>query len=103
MFGTIAHFRAKPGAEEKVMRIDERWNEMVRPKVPGPFFEMAGTVKGKPGHMVMIALCQDEATYRAMSDLPEMHAVYEEYRQLMESEPEWEDVEMTITRNELDR
>lgn len=98
MFGTIMHFTPVNNASaEELARVAEVFQAKVRPKVPGPMLELSGRVKNRPNEMVVIALVQDEATYRAMAELPEMNEVYQQYRELMESDPTWEDVEMEIT------
>ncbi len=101
MFGTIMHFTANASATEaEVARIGEVFQQKVRPKVGGPMLELMGRVKDRPNEMVVVALVQDEATYRAMAELPEMNEVYLQYRALMASDPTWEDVEMEITHQD---
>jgi hypothetical protein len=95
------HFTPVDGVTEaEIARIGAEFQKFVRPKVPGPMLELTGRVKDKPGEMVVVALVQDEATYRAMAELPEMNNVYLQYRSVMTSDPTWEDVEMEITHHD---
>lgn len=95
------HFTPAPGASEAALaKAGEAFQQKVRPKVPGPMLELTGRLKDRPGEMVVVALVQDEATYRAMAELPEMNEVYQQYRALMTGDPTWEDVEMEITHQD---
>jgi hypothetical protein len=72
------------------------WKQTVRPLLPGRFVEMIGAPKDRPGEMVFLALAQDEATYRALAELPEQQAFYQRMIEHTEGEPTWEDVSMEI-------
>ena len=101
MFGTIMHFTPAPGVSgDQVERVGAVFQEKVRPKVPGAMLELVGRCKDNPDQMVVVALVQDEATYRAMAELPEMNEVFQQYRALMSSDPTWEDVEMEIAHQD---
>lgn len=94
MFGTIARATLKSGQQRRMETLFEEWKQEVRPKIPGPFVTMTGHRAGQPDQIVFIALAQDEATYRALADLPEQHQFYLRFNEVFTAEPTWEDVEM---------
>ena len=100
MFGTIGHARPKPGHEGQIQAMTDEWLRTIRPKVPGPFLQLQGRVKDRPEEVVFVALAQDEATYRALAEMPEQDAWFRRFVEHLDGEPTWEDVEMELT---LDR
>jgi hypothetical protein len=46
---------------------------------------------------MVIALAQDEKTYRALADLPEQHGFYMKMMEHVDGEIRWEDVELEVT------
>ena len=94
MFGTIAHGTLKPGQATKLEEMNAEWKRDIRPKVPGPFVHFIGHRAGRPDEIVFLALAQDEATYRALAELPEQHAFFMRFGEVFSGEPAWEDVEM---------
>jgi heme-degrading monooxygenase HmoA len=91
VYGTIARFKIKrenldalrallaetqarnvPGFRSSHLLIPDEWNDQVW----------------------VVAVFEDEATYRANADSPEQHEEYLRYRALLEAEPEWTDGEI---------
>lgn len=97
MLGTIGHARVKSGHTDQLNVLFQEWKDTIRPKVPGAFLEVSGHRAGAPDEMVFLALAQDEATYRALADMPEQDAFFRKMVEHLEAEPTWEDVEMEIT------
>ena len=98
MFGTIGHARPKPGHDAQIDALTAEWQQTIRPKIPGEFLQLTGRPKDRPGEVVFIALAQDEATYRALAEMPEQDAWFRRFVEHIESEPTWEDVEMEVIR-----
>ena len=96
MFGTIAHATLKPGQEAKLQTLMADWKRDILPKVPGTFLQLTGHVAGKPDQIVFVALAQDQATYRALAEMPEQHAFYLRFNEVFTGEPAWEDVAMDV-------
>ncbi len=96
MFGTIAHMHPKSGHEAEVRALADDWNERMRPLVPGHVLSLSGRAKDRPGDIVLVALMQDEPTYRALAAMPEQDAWFRRMAEHLDREPEWEDVEMEI-------
>jgi hypothetical protein len=94
MFGTIARATLKPGQEAARDAYLEDWKREIRPKIPGSFVHLIGHAAGRPDQLVLVALAQDEATYRRLAEMPEQHAFYLRFREMVEGEPAWEDVEL---------
>ena len=91
MYGTIARIRPKPGRSEELkvllatqMRADPppgyRWSYVFEPDQPD-----------REPTMFLIAMFDDEATYRANAASPDQDARYRQYRALLEDDPDWMD------------
>lgn len=73
----------------------EEWNADIRPNIAGEFLQLTGNKAGSATEIVFIALAQDEATYRALADLPEQDVWFQRLSALVVGPISWEDVEMT--------
>lgn len=96
MFGTIGHGRLKNGHDADFEAMFSEWRTSIRPLVPGTFIELAGHRADDSREIVFVALAQDEATYRALAELPEQDAFYRQMVEHLEAEPSWEDVELEV-------
>lgn len=94
MFGTIGRARLKAGHDADLQVMLGEWRTSIRPLIPGKFIELAGHRADDAREIVFVALAQDEATYRALAELPEQDAFYRRMVELLEAEPTWEDVEL---------
>jgi quinol monooxygenase YgiN len=93
MYGTIARIHPKPGSQEAMRALAEEW-EAKRGQVAGS----RATYMFVPDHnpydeptTFMIAIFDDEASYRANADDPEQDAWYRRMRELLEDDPDWMD------------
>ena len=100
MFGTIAHATLKPGQEGMLGELMEDWKRDILPKIPGAFIQLTGHVAGHPEQVVFVALAQDEATYRALAEMPEQHQFYLRFNEVFTGEPAWEDVAMAFHKRD---
>ena len=103
MFGTIGHFRIKPGHEEQVRALTEEWERTIRPTIPGLVVSLSGRPVDRPGELVDVVLMQDEATYRALAARPEQDAWYRRLVEHLEAEPAWEDIAWESVRADASR
>ena len=92
MFGTIGHFRVKPGHEAQVRELNEAWARELRPTIPGFVVQLWGHPEGRAGELVEVVLMHDEATYRGLAARPEQDAWYRQLVAHLEGEPTWEDI-----------
>jgi quinol monooxygenase YgiN len=92
MYGTIARLHPRP---DKRGELDELGRSMVDGDPP-PGFRSAFLFRPdrNPYYrdtVFLVAVFDDEASYRANADTPEQHARYLELRELLEDDPEWWD------------
>jgi len=92
MFGTIGHYRVKPGHEEEVRALVEEWDREIRPTIPGLVVALTGRPVERPGEVVAVVLMRDEATYRGLAARPEQDGWYRRLVEHLEAEPTWEDI-----------
>jgi len=94
MYGTIARIRPRAGQLGAIERLMAEWEAEMRPRTPGShdgylFVPDAGD--GTTAHLV--AVFDDEASYRASAASPEQDAWYRRLRALLEADPDWMDGE----------
>jgi quinol monooxygenase YgiN len=94
MYGTIARMRAKAGDAEALARLAEEWNIERKPKVAGAIasylFTPDAAPYGRPTQF-LIAVFEDEQTYRKNAADPAQDAWYRRLREHLEDDPEWSD------------
>jgi quinol monooxygenase YgiN len=91
MYGTVARTRVKPENRAKLREVFQA--QGARRSVPGmvkayTLFENDSDVAW------LFAVFEDRASYDRNADDPEQDRDYQEYRALMEDEPEWHDGEI---------
>ncbi len=91
MFGSVFPFRLKPGTEEKMVALGQEWNRERRPKVQGAVASYFFKSRTNPGEWIGVAVFDSEENYRKNANDPEQHRWYERMRELMESDPDWND------------
>ena len=93
MYGSIFRMRVKPDSEQKLIDLMEEWERDIRPNVAG----VRGGYVLKPDNarneLIGVAVFEDQDSYRANAASPEQDAWYRKMRELLESDPEWEDGE----------
>jgi hypothetical protein len=94
MYGTIARIHAKAGSTEDLARLAEEWNVERKPKVAGAIasylFTPDASPYGRPTQF-LIAIFEDQPSYRKNADDPEQDAWYRRFREHLEDDPEWSD------------
>jgi len=95
MYGSLYKIRPKAGKEQDIFRMMEEWDRDRRPNVKGA---VAGYMfKLDNGGLMGVAVFQSKEDYRANAESPEQSAFYQRWRELMESDPEWNDGEIVST------
>jgi hypothetical protein len=92
MFGTIGHFRPKPGHEAQIDALLDEWQRTIRPSVPGAVTNISGHCTTHNGEIVAVVLMQDEQTYRNLAASEEQDRWYHRLLEHLQAEPEWEDI-----------
>ena len=95
MYGTVARMKVKPG------KIDEFIKNMTdtggrQPK--GYLGEIVYKMDSNPNEVMLAVFFQDKESYQANADDPEMNKEYEQYRELLDADPEWNDGEVIHQR-----
>ena len=91
MYGTVARFRIRPGAEQQLI---QRQREFDTQNVPGYLRSMVYRMDADPHECYLVAVFDSKESYVANAQSPEQDARYRQLRELMESDPEWHDGEI---------
>ena len=91
MYGTVAHLRIKPGAEEKLR---QQLREFESIKVPGFKSTSIYRADANPNEYYMAVVFESKDAYHANANSPEQDARYRKMRELLDGDPEWHDGEI---------
>ena len=107
MYGSIFRMQVKPGQEQSVIDAFDQWDKERQPHVKGAIggllmkpdrearrADRRRRVRGpvlEHGELIGVAVFEDRASYRANADDPEQDAWFRRVRELLESDPDWED------------
>lgn len=96
MYGTVAHMRLKPGAEEAMQQL---WEEGRRRQagVKGIIGTYVFRKDDDPSEYVMVAVFEDKQSYVANADDPEQAKWFGRLIELLEGDPVWEDGEVVAS------
>ncbi len=97
MFGTISHLRPKSGKEEELLNYLREWDRVRRPQVKGALAGYLYRSEKNPGEWIMAVVFQDRDSYFANANDPEQDKWYRRLRDLLETDPTWEDGEIIGT------
>jgi quinol monooxygenase YgiN len=90
MYGTIARIRVKPGKEEELLRLG---NEMV-PRIPGFVFQHVYRTDADQNECYLVLAFASKEAYRANAGSLDQHARHQQFRSLLDADPEWHDGEI---------
>ena len=90
MYGTIARVRVKRGAEAELMRLGQE----SAGQEPGFVFQHVYRTDADPQEFYLVVGFESKEAYQANANSHEQHQRYEQYRALLETEPEWHDGEI---------
>lgn len=91
MYGTVAHFRIKPDAEERLAAQLRAFSSL---RVPGFQATYVYRMDSDPREVYMAVVFDSKATYDANAKSPEQDKRYREMLDLLEDAPEWHDGEI---------
>jgi quinol monooxygenase YgiN len=94
MYGTIARFRIREGKEADLRRIFEDDTE----NTPGFLFAHVYRMDDDPQSLMLAVAFESREAYRANAESPAQQKQYEQYRALLEEEPEWHDGEIIFSQ-----
>ena len=91
MYGTMARIQPLPGKEQELIAISDTMREAPMPGYRASFlFKPDHNPYPNPTYF-LVAVFDDEATYKANADSPEQNERYLELRALLEDDPDWMD------------
>ena len=96
MFGTVFRMRPKPGQEAAVEEQLRRWQRERKPIVAGVTASYLFKLRDHPDELIGVAVFDSEAHYRANAEDPEQDRWYRDLRALLETDPEWNDGDITV-------
>ena len=91
MYGTIARLHPSPGSEEALAANGRRYRDLAVPGFRGSWVFRPDQQPYDRSTLFLVAMFDDEASYRANADSPDQHERYLEMRALLEDDPDWMD------------
>lgn len=97
MYGTVARIRPKPGRIEDIIALMQEWERDYKPRVDGAMAGYLYRLDAKPNELIMCAVFRDRASYKANADSQDQDKWFRRFRELLETDPVWEDGEVIAT------
>ena len=94
MFGTVARLKIQPGKEQTFREHGERWSRE-RSGSTGQVASYLFNLEGKSDEYLLVAIFRDKESYARNAQDPETDRFYQGMRKLLQSDPEWNDGEVT--------
>ena len=91
MYGTIARILPLPGKADEIRKFTSEWNTTIGPNVKGKIAAYTFTPDNDSVHLYILAIFEDEATYKTNADDPAQDEWYQKLRVLLQTDPEWMD------------
>lgn len=91
MYGTVARMRVKAGMEQRMMDLMHEFEGL---DVPGSRHIIVYRMDANPNEYMMAVVFDSRDAYMANAASPEQDARYREYREFLDSDPEWHDGEI---------
>ena len=98
MYGTLARMRIRPGSESALQELESEWFRTRGRSVKGagPTYILAPD--GDSVTRWLVAIFDDEASYKANANDPEQDSWYRRMREHLVEDPEWIDGSWTDAR-----
>ena len=88
MYGTIAHFRIKPGVKDEFIKAMDSFGDAV---IPGWVADYYFQTERDSDEFYLVAIFKDKETYQANAESSEQHERYLAFRSFLTDDPEWHD------------
>ena len=88
MYGTIAHFRLKPGLKDEFIRAMDGFGDAV---IEGWMADYYFQTERDSDAFYLVAIFQDKETYQSNADSADQHERYLVFRSFLTEDPEWHD------------
>lgn len=88
MYGTIAHFRIKPGTRDEFVKTMDSFGDTF---IPGWKVDYYFQMDRDSDEFYLVAVFNDKQSYDANADSPDQHERYLKFRSFLVADPEWND------------
>ena len=88
MYGTIAHFRIKPGTRDEFIKTMDSFGDVA---IPGWVADYYFQMNRDSDEFYLVAVFKDRESYTANADSTEQHERYLKFRSFLMEDPEWND------------
>ena len=88
LYGTIAHFRIKPGTRDEFIETMDSFGADV---IPGWIADYYFQMDKDSDEFYLVAIFQDKDAYDANADSSDQHERYLKFRSFLVADPEWND------------
>ena len=88
MYGTIAHFRIKPGTRDEFIQAMDSFGDAI---IPGWMADYYFQMDRDSDEFYLVAVFQDRESYGANADSQEQHERYLKFRSFLVDDPHWND------------
>ena len=96
MYGSIFRMRPIEGREQDVIDVFREWDLERRPNVRGVVGGYLMKPDSNTGELIGVAVFEDKEAYLANGNNPEQDAWFRKLRNLLQSDPSWEDGEYVV-------
>ncbi|MPZ23142.1 MAG: hypothetical protein GEU28_06270 [Dehalococcoidia bacterium] len=97
MYGTVARMKIKPGKLAELQRFTEE-SDRARGGINGAIAYYVFQSDRDPDEMVLAAIFESKEAYRANAEDPKQDEWYQQMRQMLQGDPEWDDGEIVIAQ-----
>ncbi len=88
MYGTVAHFRLRPGVRDEFIQTMDSFGDAM---IPGWMADYYFQLDKDADEFYLVAIFKDKETYVANADSPQQHEQYLKFRSFLVDDPEWHD------------
>jgi heme-degrading monooxygenase HmoA len=92
MYGTIARFRVKKGADKNEFK--RKMDEFDSSEIEGWIADYIFQTDADSDEYYLVAIFKDKKSYQINADDPKQHERYLIFRSFLEADPEWNDGEI---------
>jgi quinol monooxygenase YgiN len=88
MYGTIAHFRIKPGTQDEFIKVMDSLGDAF---IPGWKADYYFQMDKDSDEFYLVAIFNDKQSYDTNANSAEQHERYLKFRSFLVADPEWND------------
>ena len=96
MYGSIFRMRPIAGREQDVVDVFNEWERERMPNVRGVVGGFLMKPDANTGELIGVAVFEDKDAYLANGNDPAQHGWFMKLRELLQSDPAWEDGEFVV-------